>query len=147
MKAKWRLRIKQKWWITYDVHWLMWYTLWLSNFTHRLLYSICFTREREREWNESVPYILYVVQFLLWKYVFECYRNTYQKCYCCLNTKTVVKTMVPNNPSVWQNFSNFEMHANLMGCIPKNKRVHAFIFVGFFFKYSVFAKNIYIYIN
>ena len=49
VKAKWRLRIKKKWWITYDVHWLMWYTLWLFDFTHRLLYSICFTHERERE--------------------------------------------------------------------------------------------------
>ena len=112
------------------------------------LFYLLYTRERERERerDESVPYILYVVQFLLWKYVFECYRNTYQKCYCCLNTKTVVKTLVPNNPSVWQNFSNFEMHANLMGCIPKNKRVHAFIFVGFFFQIFCFCKKIYIYI-
>ena len=24
---------------------------------------------------------------MFWKYVFECYRNTYQKCYCYLNTE------------------------------------------------------------
>ena len=40
-----------------------------------------------------------VVQFsILWKYLFECYRNTYPKCYCCLNTENCYLNNITKQP-------------------------------------------------